>query len=781
MGTAITQSDLRSALPDVESALQLEGLEGQVTIFRDAWGIPHIRARSEADLFFAQGFATAQDRLWHMDFDRHQALGRWSEFAGSSGVERDRLLRASGMGRTAKLDYEASGLEARAMVDGYAAGVNAFVDTTESLPIEYALLDQSPERWQSWHCLAVYKIRNTLLGTFEPKLLRTQLIQRIGTEGLARIIRGYPAGHLITVPPGTEYAGLPLDGLAELSRAADEANWLGETDAGSNAWSISGERTASGLPLIAGDSHRALDTPSVYYQVHLSCPGMDVMGSSLPGMPGMLHFGHNEHVGWGMTYGAADTQDLFVERFRNGARGREYEFEGAWRAVEEVLDETIQVRGAADAQLEVTITHHGPVIAGNPADGWGVAIGDPGLRQGTQWLDAARTAMRARDIHELWQAFGDWTDRVNNYAVADVEGNFGYLHCGKIPVRGWENGWSAVAGWTGEREWKGYIPHDELPRAINPDVGYAITCNQRVAAHDYPHYVGLHFTPEFRARRIQDRLLELPEGSATVEDMTAIHAEMKSDPARVFTETMLEIGEAGTLEALALARMREWDFRMDRDLVQPTIYAKTRGRLIRRLVRGLFGVEAGEELLSGAAGTAAHISLVALEMILAIQRREMDLLEEGESWSQAISTALSEAVAELATELGSDVDQWQWGRVHRTRPRHPLSAVFPECAHLLDPASLPIHGDGDTPLAGSYSIHKEFAATGMSVNRYVHDPSDWGKSLWIVPLGASGHPGSPHYADQARLWADVEFIPQLWDWEEIERSAETTQRLVTAG
>ena len=395
MPVQIAEKDLRAALPDTTTPMRLPGLEGPVEVYRDAWGIPHIRAQCEVDLFFAQGFATAQDRLWHMDFDRHQALGRWAEFAGPAGVERDRLLRAAGMGRTALLDYRAASSEARAMVDAYAAGVNAFLDTSRSLPIEYAILGQQPEPWENWHCLAVYKMRNTLLGTFEPKLFRTRLVEAIGPEKVARLIRGYHPGHLLTVPPGAVYEGPPIDGLDELSQAAKGANWLGEVGAGSNAWSISGQLTDSGQPLVAGDSHRALDVPSVYYQIHLWCPEFAVIGHSVPGMPGALHFCHNQYVAWGMTYGSADTQDLFLERFRQGSEGREYEFRGAWRPAT-VLDETLAVRSAEAVKLEVTITHHGPVVAGDPASGSGVAISDPGLIEASAWLDAARDAMRSR-------------------------------------------------------------------------------------------------------------------------------------------------------------------------------------------------------------------------------------------------------------------------------------------------------------------------------------------------------------------------------------------------
>ena len=776
MTEAITMQALRDALPDVETTLSLPGLTETVQVYRDRWGIPHLRAGCEWDLFFAQGFATAQDRLGHMDADRHQALGRWSEFVGPAGLARDRLLRAAGMGRTAKNDLEVCGAEAREMVRAYTAGVNAFIATTRALPIEYTLLETEPEPWEDWHCPAVYKLRNTLLGTFEPKLFRTRLAALGKAEQVARLMKGYPRGHLLTVPPGEEYAGDLLDGIDELSAAADECNWLRETDAGSNGWSISGKLTASGLPLVAGDSHRALDTPSVYYQVHLACPTLHVIGNSLPGVPGALHFCHNESVAWGMTHGGADTQDLFIERFRETGNGREYEFKGEWRPAER-LDEEIAVRGGASAALEVTITHHGPVIAGDPAKGHGLAISDPGLIEATPWLDAVRDLMRAGSVDELHHAFRNWNDRVNNYAVGDVDGNFGYLHEGRIPIRGEANGWRAVPGWKGEHEWDGYIPHDELPKATNPACGYAVTCNQRVAGHDYPYYVGLNFSHDFRARRVLHHLLGQEAGSATCEEMARIHAERISIPARTFCRLLDHVEQADERMNTAIAVLQEWNGSIDRDQIAPTVYAQTRNQMIRRLTLELFE-ETAEELLSGAPGADALLREIALALHLAMEADDVTLLPTDiDDWSALITPSLGEALAILSAQLGEDMTSWTWGRVHHTQPRHPLSERFPACAQQLDPPALATHGDTDTPLSGSFAPLGTFLATAMSVNRYIHDPADWKRSRWIVPLGASGHVGSPHYADQARTWADVEYIPQLWDWEQIASEAETAQLL----
>ena len=788
---------LAQALPDLTAPRSLPGLEAPVDILRDRWGIPHIRARNSADLFFAQGFATAQDRLWHMDADRHQALGRWAEFVGPEGLARDRLLRAAGMGRTARLDYNVSSPEARAMLDAYSAGVNAFLETTAALPIEYRLLDTTPEPWESWHCLAVYKIRNSLLGTFEPKLLRTRLAAAIGAEATARLVRGYPKGHLLTVPPGATYDGEVLDGTEHLRRAAEALREAGgdpdlllpgvgyDADGGSNGWAVSGDLTATGQPLVGGDSHRALDVPNVYYQVHLSCPELHVIGHSVPGVPGALHFCHNEHVAWGMTYGMADTQDLFLERFRaGGIDGREVYVGGEWRAAI-VMEERLRVRGAEPVDIEVTITHHGPVIAGDPAAGWGVAICDPGLIEGTAWADAALAAMQAGSVEELHTAFAEWTDRVNNYAVADTQGHFGYLHEGRIPVRDEANGWAAMPGWTGEFDWvQGTIPHAELPRAIDPEGGWAVTCNQRVAGADYPYYVGLYMAPEHRARRIVDRLLALPPGGAAVDDMAAIHGERLSLPAKALVDRLLAALEGEVLAgplAEAAATLRNWDGRIDRDAVAPAVYHATRRALLRRLLPHAFG-DAIELVWSAAAGSDTMARLVAQEMNLALagDPRGDAVLPPGATWEALLREAFAAAVAELSGQLGDAVADWTWGRLHRTRPVHPLAEVFPEWADLLNPPGHAAHGDGDTPLAGSFGLGS-FTVTGLSVNRYLFDPADWTRSRWIVPGGASGHPGSPHYADQAPLHAEVEYIPALWDFDRIEAEAETTQRLEPAG
>ena len=782
MSRRLTPSDLQNALPDVTATLKLPGLEKAVEVCRDRWGVPHVRAESEHDAFFAQGFVTAQDRLWHMDFDRFRALGRWAEFAGPDALPEDRLMRRLRVERAARMDMEVTSPAARGMLASYSDGVNAFLASTEALPVEYRLLQVEPEPWEPWHCLAVYKVRNMLMGTFEMKLWRLRLALGLGAERAAALFQGYPRGSLVTVPPGDTYDGPPLSCLDELAAAAAACNWLGEVDAGSNAWVISGNRTASGLPLVAGDSHRGLDTPNVYYQVHLACPSFRVSGYALPGVPGAPHFSHTEYVAWGMTHGYADYQDLFIERFRACDGRLQYAWQEDWHAAE-IADATLKARGATPETLQVVATRHGPIIAGDPRAGHGLAFSHPGTNSGTPWADTLYDLLRARSADEAEEALRPWTEPVNNFVYADVHGEFGYRYRGRIPIRPMANAWAAVPGWDGEHEWQGAIPFEDMPQTRNPFAGYVVTCNQGVAPADYPYYINTYFGADTRARRVTARLQEIAPGAATVAHMAAVHADRLSRPAQA-CQRVLELMPPPADPRIAEARDRllAWDCRMDRDSVAATIYAALRACWLEEVLRTALGPFADEAIGTAGIGRGGptHALLLYTRAVRAMEANDPAPLPKGQTWPQFMEAGLQRAVADLRRRLGDDMHTWQWGALHRTRPQHPLSRVFPESAELLNPPQVPAGGDGDTPLQGGSWTPDRFVLTSLSVNRYIHDPADWRRSRWIVPLGASGHPGSPHYADQAALWGDVETIPQLWDWNDIEAAAQTRQQLLPA-
>lgn len=785
MSKRITRADLEAALPDTTTTQRLAALHQSVDIFRDHWGIPHIRAADEHDVFFAQGFVTAQDRLWHMDYDRHRALGRWAEFVGATGLREDRLMRTFRLERAAKADYAVSSPQAQAMLDAYTAGVNAFMETTSTLPIEYTILDTSPEPWENWHCLAVYKVRNMLMGTFEMKLWRARLALAIGPDKAAALFKGYPQGALLTMPPGETYQGPSLDGFDELAAVAAELNWLGEVDGGSNAWVISGERTASGLPLVAGDSHRVLDTPNVYYQVHMTCPRFRVTGYAVPGVPGAPHFSHTEYVGWGMTHGYADYQDLYIERFRHSPGELEYAHQDAWLPAE-VSEETIHVRQAEAESLQVVATQHGSIIASDPQQGYGVAFCHTGTQSGTPWPDAVYQLLVATSADEAEEALREWTEPVNNVVYADIHGEYGYRYRGRIPIRAMSNAWRPVPGWTGEHEWNGLIPFEAMPHVRNPQAGYVVTCNNGVTGDDYPYYINTYFGADFRARRVTQRLQELPKGAAGISDMALVHADRESIPAKAFQSILRQCQASESVKAeprlaAACERLLQWDCRMHRTSVEATIYAVMRTHVCNHILEAALGPLAGEALGAGGVagrGAPAHANQIIFRAIAAMEKNDTSPLPSGATWPELVISALRCALDELTERLGQDMQHWTWDQIHYTRPRHPLSRVFPELANLLDPPPVPADGDQDTPQQGGFSPTDRCVLISMSVNRYIHDPSDWRRSRWIVPLGASGHPGSPHFADQAGLWSDVETIPQYWDWHDIQSNCETQQILL---
>jgi penicillin amidase len=768
-----TRDDLKAALPDTTKTLHLPDLDAAVEIFRDGYGIPHVRAQSPHDAFFGQGFATAQDRLWHMDHDRRWAYGRWAEYVGQGALEQDLMMRRFQLRASVESDYRAVNSETRDMLDAYTAGVNALIENTESLPIEYGLVEAQPERWAPWDCLAVFKARHILMGVFEAKLWRTRLVSELGPQKAAQILPGYQQGDLLIVPPGAEYDGDGTDVLAQISAGAEAAGRVEHGDAGSNSWAVSGSRTASGKPLLAGDPHRALDTPNVYYQNHVSCPDFDVVGLSFPGCPGFPHFGHNAHVAWCVTHAGADYQDLYVERFKDDSASV-YDFKGEWKQAE-VRHEVIEVRGAPSVELGVTVTQHGPVIVGDPASGHAVAFKYTATAGPNLGLQPLRRMLEATSADELEESMRDWTDPCNNFLFIDVHGDIGYLNRGKLPIRSIANAWLPVPGWTGEHEWRGLVPFEELARSRNPENGYIVTANNRIVGDDYPHYIGLYFGPAYRARRIYERLKGLD--LATVEDMAAIHAEKVSIPGRIYARLLSRVEPLDELSTRAKQYLAGWDGTMDKDSVAPTLYSAFRIQLDRLLLGHLLGPLADQVFRPDSLGAPAHLSQLRSLFATMAGKNDTTLLPPGRDWGSLMAQALAEGVAFLRNRLGDAMDSWTWGKVHFTRPKHTLSAFFPEVAPLLDPPSLPMGGDGDTPQSGGYSPNAPFTMTGSSVARYVFDASDWNNSAWIVPLGASGHPVSPHYADQAPTWGEVQLIPMLYDWDRIEAGADSRQEL----
>ena len=835
----IGTAELTDAIPNLSDNLKLDGLKAKVQVYRDNLGIPYVQAGNEHDAFFAQGFVTAQDRLWHMEYDRLRGSGRWAEAAGDGALDQDKLMRRFQLVASAKADYEAMDDHTRMVFDAYAAGVNAFIDGPDPLPAEYAIAGIRPEPWQPWHSLVVYKVRHILMGVFESKIWRARMVRGMGPEKAGQLFPGYEPGHLLILPPGATHGG-PLDrGLKELAEGAAALNYLQELDGGSNSWARSGDFTATGKPIVAGDSHRGLDTPNAYYQNRIACPEFDVIGLSFPGVPAFPHFGHNPWVCWCVTHTAADYQDLYIEQLRGGDTPQ-YLHKGEWHDAE-VLEETIRSNSGREETIQVVITNHGPIISGGPPSGshslegegrslartpfggeaetgqeWtGLSLkytateslsasGPAGLEDGQNpahqtnpqnhssdnWPAILWKMLRARNADELVESQRGWVDPCNNFVFADVDGNYGYFCRGRIPVRSSVNGWLPVPGWTGEHEWQGDIPFEELPKSINPEEGYIATANNKPVGDDYPHYIAVDFTPEFRVKGVTKGLMALDKPAAP--DMARVHSYRVSQPAQAYLALLPSVEPSNALAAIARERLLAWDGSMDAHLVQPTIYSAMRDALLKEVFdRNLPADLADAAWHPADRGLGSFGNRLKARMVEMIRNDDRSLLNpahsetspahpepvEGDTWPDVMSRALTKGVATLFARLGDDPDAWVWDRVHRAVPKHTLSAAHPELSGLLDPPSIPHSGDGDTPLQGGYSPATFATVTSLSVARYSYDTANWDDSLWVVPLGSSGHPGSAHYSDQSETWRRVEMVPMRWDWNAIIANAESSQTL----
>jgi penicillin amidase len=758
----------RRAVPPLTGEVRLPDLSAPVLLLRDGFGVPHLRAATARDAFLAQGYAHAQDRLFQMELNRRRALGRSAEWLGPSAFASDALARRLGVGSASRRDAAALGAEAQDMVEAYAAGVNAFLASGAPLPLEYTLLGAEPEPWEGWHCIAVMRRLGLLMGSVWFKLWRAAALPAAG-EAVTALRYDDGGRDALIHPPGAE-AERWRAGLADLAPAAEAlleaAGAADATGGGSNNWVVAPRLSATGRPVLAGDPHRVFELPNMYAQGHVACPEFDAIGLTVPGVPGFPHFAHNGRVAWCVTHTFADIHDLYLERFDAG--GRHALFRGAWgetrRRTERVL-----VRGeAAPREVEVVETHHGPVICGDPERGTALALKSVQFAETDLSFDCLPRMLRAETVEGLFEATRGWGLIDHNLLAADTAGRTGWLLRARVPRRGGENGWLPVPGWTGEHEWRGWIPFEEMPRALDPAPGFLVTANNRPVADDHSDYLCTDCHPPHRARRVADLLLS-DAALRSVDGAAAIHADTLSRPAIEMQGRLARLagGLSPAAEALR-AELLAWDARMDAGSRAAARYVALRLALVRRFgeVSGLAALE-GHPWLSPAPGVAPLTQL--WWALPALLRADDATLLRGADWDALLREALEEVAAAPPAE--------PWGEVHRPRFAHPLSALFPEAAPLLDPPSEVLGGDGDTVQANGPVAPAGPRAAYGALARYAFDVGAWGNSRWSVFLGASGHPGSPHYADQHAMWAACRMAPMLADWAALEADAEARQTL----
>lgn len=774
----------RRPLPQIEGQMVVAGLKAEVEILRDGWGVPHIYAQSEEDLFFAQGFVHAQDRLWQMEFQRRVACGRLSEILGARTLKADRWLRILGFQRVAEEQVKQMDTATRQLLAAYAAGVNARM-AAEPLPVEFSILRYSPEAWRLEDSLVWLKMMAwSLSANWEAELLRAKLIERLGPERAAELEPDDTRWARI-IPPEV---ALDQIGLSALEAADPARPFMGPNvmeGVGSNNWVVAGRRSASGRPLLANDMHLAMGIPAVWYENHLSSGTYNLIGVSLPGTPGVIA-GHNGQVAWGMTAAIADVQDLYLERLRELPDGTvQYEFNSAWRDAL-VFEEEIQVKGGESVTERVIITHHGPII-NNLAPH---LTGEQPLalqwtsNQPTQTIRGVFAIGRVRNCQEFYTALRDIADPALNFVFADTQGNIGYSLVGHIPVRAHGSSAVPVPGWTGGYEWQGVIPFEALPHRLNPAEGYIATANNRIVDRHYPYYIGNDFSMGDRALRIREWLAG--NHDLTVEHMRRMQMDLVSPTARVVGGYLSQLTSDDPDLQSAIALFQTWNGELDSASPAAALYQVFMRRAVQYLLRGhldsltIWYMGQGPNAVLTFGSVFGHRAWEWLQTVLSQPDSPWFDLGPGITRDEVLRRVLRESITYLQKELGPAVSDWSWGRLHQLHLNHALGATRP-LDKIFSRGPFPIGGDNTTIWAtGSGNHHLDSTRMISAPFRFVVDLADiehaWGS---LIP-GQSGHPASPHYDDQIETWFAGEYHPLLYARTEIEAQTEARLRLLPA-
>lgn len=760
----------------VEGVEEVSGLEGIVEVRRDRWGIPHVYAASTRDLFFAQGYVHAQDRLWQMELNRRAAEGRLSEVVGARSLEVDRFMRRVGLGRAAREEAAQLEQEEREVLEAYCAGVNAFLRGHRwRLPPEFLILRFRPEPWSPADSLAWGKLMAlTISLNWDSELLRGRFVHALGPERAAELEPLYPEGHPLSVPPGEAYRGLDVS-VVEKLRQVQEFIGVG-MGGGSNGWVVDGSRSVSGSPLLASDPHLAPAIPGVWYENHLVAPELAITGVSLPGLPGVI-IGHNGHIAWGITASMVDIQDAYLERM-DPERPHWYEYRGAWE-MGRVEREVIAVRGrSAPVVEEIIVTRHGPIVT--PAlrnEHRPVALRSLVLDPGHP-IAAGLMLNRARNWDEFCGALRRWTVPSVSFLYADTAGNIGYALGGRVPLRAKGHGLVPAPGWTGEFEWAGFVPFEGMPRALNPDSGLALSANNRIVGPDFPYPIEGEWIDGFRARRIAELLRGRERHS--IADFEAMHQDVYSIPGKLVAEQLGELSPAGPTPDLrgALELLRSWDGCLQAESAAGAIYEVFRLKLLRNLLAPKLG-DLTDEYFGGAVHgmsfTGTYLFRSSSFMIRRLTLREPHWLDGTgcATWEALMLTSLEEALGELREKQGPDVRRWTWGRLHPVSFTHPLGRSR-ALAPLFNLGSWPLGGDMDTILQTAFSHRLPFQVRSwMPSYRQIIDLSDVRRSVAVHTPGQSGLPSSRHYADLLPLWYEGRYHPMLWDRVDIEAHTES--------
>jgi penicillin amidase len=789
---------VRNSFPQTRGQLEVAGLVSTVEVHRDELGVPHIYANNQHDLFFAQGYTHAQDRFWQMDFWRHIGAGRLSEMFGADQVDTDRFLRSLGFEDLASQELTMITPRSRDILQSYADGVNAYLDSHSGseISLEYALLpllnsEYQIEAWSPVHSLMWAKVMAwDLSGNMGAEIARTVLGQSLTADQVEQLFPPMPADKPVIVEDGQQVASaerapiLTGDPTRAVAAIADsvfaiwEATGGGFAGIGSNNWVVSGEMTESGLP------RRAADSPD-------GC-SYNAVGFSFAGLPSVV-IGHNEHIAWGVTNEAADTQDLFIERV-NPDNPLQYEVEGEWVDFE-VTTETLEVAGSEDVTYEVLHSRHGPIISGTYLDegefdgtaaadlpnDYVVALAWTALEPSTV-VDAFVGINLASTHDEFSAAVELWDIAPQNLIYADVEGNIAYHATGDIPIRGSGDGRYPVPGWTSEYDWTGFVPKDEMPAMFNPPQGYIESANQNVLRPGSIPLIGSDAAHGYRAQRISEMLTS--DSAHTVDSMQALQFDARDGSAEFIVPQLLVVDDAGN-ETIAdiKVQLEAWStgngaFHADARSSGAAVYMA----VWRNVLANTFHDELPED--HWPVGGSRWFEVV--RSIIGQQDNAWwdDVSTEAtETRDDILHQSMLDAHDELADLLGDEVGDWSWGALHVAEFENQTfgtSGIGP--IEWLFNRTAPPRVGGSSALVNAvgWDTDKSYRVDWIPSQRMVVDMSDLDASTFVHSTGQSGHAFHPNYDSMIEMWTDGEHGPMPWSPGAVEEVTVDTLTIVPA-
>ncbi len=763
------------AVPDYQSDVDLEGLSQPVTVYRDSFGIPHVYAQSETDLYLTVGYLLAQDRLWQMDLMRRITTGRLSEVLDPGLTDTDQLFRALNFSAKSERLITRTDPDILQCVEAFTDGVNQYIEEhRKNLPFEFTMLGYEPEPWTVIHSFNMIGYMSWDLSSGWGPEMALYRLQQVLPDTLFKELIPDPELHGVPVFPDFMSSRCDL----EMQSFADQGiQFIKEAGlqvfTGSNNWAISGDRSETGLPLMSNDMHLGLMAPGIWYQMHQVVEGkLDVTGVVLPGAPFVI-CGHNSDIAWGMTNVTVDDLDFYLETV-HPSDSNKYLLDGQWKEMR-LVEEVIDVKGQDEPVVRINrYTHRGPVVSRfRGISDRVLSIAWQGFAPSNE-LRAVYLLNRASGWEEFREAVSSFKSISQNIVYADRKGNIGLQAAAGIPIRE-GSGILVYPGDTSLFDWKGTVPFEELPCSYNPESGFVASANNRTVGDDYPYYIGTWFSLGNRAERIREMILEKPVMGT--DDFRRMLRDHRSVLARKWTPLYLEALEGRTegIYRLAHRQLEGWDHVLDTSSAAALIFEMMRFQMIK----AVFLDELGEKNFP----LILQSSVIPRNLLNRIRETgssawcdNLETPEIRETLQDNIREAFTQTVDSLVTLYGNEPETWKWGEAHRVSFLHPLGSVnIVERLFKVNRSGFSVGGSSHTVCPYSYPLGSSFIADHGASQRHIFDPADWDRSFTVIPTGISGVPASPHYMDQTRL-----YLPNRYHADPFSRKAVEAQAVYEA-